>query len=643
MSPFSGGLATVAEVATAAEAGGVFTLTWLLVGLPLLGAAVLLLGGRRTDRWGHWLGVLMSGGSFVVAALLFFGLLGRGAEERTVTQHLFDWIAVGTFNVPFDLRVDQLSMTFVLLITGVGTLIHIYSVGYMSHDHDRRRFFAYLNLFVASMLLLVLANNYLLLYVGWEGVGLASYLLIGFWFYKDSAAVASKKAFVVNRVGDVGLSLAVMLMFVTFGSVTFDGVLTNAASASEPQLTWIGLALLLAACGKSAQFPLQSWLLDAMEGPTPVSALIHAATMVTAGVYLIARSNAIFDAAPTAQTAVVIIGAITLLMGAVIGCAKDDIKKALAGSTMSQIGYMILAAGLGPVGYVFAIFHLVTHGFFKATMFLGAGSVMHGMNDTVNMRRYGGLRAVMVVTWITFMAGYLAILGIPPFAGFFSKDKIIEAAFSVNTLTGLVTLLGAGITAFYMTRLVAMTFFGKARWEDDAHPHESPAIMTGPIAILAFLSTVAGFALAFNNGIEHWLEPVLGFKEPEIGIPVAALTAITLAVVLVGAALGWVLYARRSVPVVAPAGNLLTRAARADLYGDAFNEAVFMRPGQYLTRWLVWFDNRVVDGVVNGTAATIGGLSGRARRLQTGFTRSYALSMLGGAALVVFALVLVRL
>ena len=643
MSPFSGGLATVAEVATAAEAGGVFTLTWLLVGLPLLGAAVLLLGGRRADRWGHWLGVVMSGGSFVVAALLFFGLLGRGAQERTVTQYLFDWIVVGTFNVPFDLRIDQLSMTFVLLITGVGTLIHVYSVGYMSHDHDRRRFFAYLNLFVASMLLLVLANNYLLLYVGWEGVGLASYLLIGFWFGKDSAAVASKKAFVVNRVGDVGLSIAVMLMFVTFGSVTFDGVLTNAAGASESSLTWIGLALLLAACGKSAQFPLQSWLLDAMEGPTPVSALIHAATMVTAGVYLIARSNAIFDAAPTAQTAVVVVGAITLLMGAVIGCAKDDIKKALAGSTMSQIGYMILAAGLGPVGYVFAIFHLLTHGFFKATMFLGAGSVMHGMNDNVNMRRYGGLRTLMVVTWITFMAGYFAILGIPPFAGFFSKDKIIEAAFSVNILTGLVTLLGAGITAFYMTRLVAMTFFGEARWEDDAHPHESPAVMTVPIAVLAFLSTVGGFLLAFNSTIEHWLEPVLPFEEPVLGVPIAVLTVTTLLVVLVGAALGWVLYARRSVPVVAPAGNVLTRAARADLYGDAFNEAVFMRPGQYLTRWLVWFDNRVVDGAINGTAATIGGLSGRARRLQTGFTRSYALSMLGGAALVVLALVLVRL
>jgi NADH-quinone oxidoreductase subunit L len=550
---------------------------------------------------------------------------------------------VGTFDVPFDLRLDQLSMTFVLLITGVGTLIHIYSVGYMSHDHDRRRFFGYLNLFVASMLLLVLADNYLLLYVGWEGVGLASYLLIGFWYFKDSAAVASKKAFVVNRVGDVGLSLAIMLMFVTFGSVTFQGVLGSASQASESQLTWIGLALLLAACGKSAQFPLQSWLLDAMEGPTPVSALIHAATMVTAGVYLIVRSGAIFDAAPQARTAVIVIGAITLLMGAIIGCAKDDIKKALAGSTMSQIGYMILAAGLGPVGYAFAIFHLVVHGFFKADMFLGAGSVMHGMNDQVNMRRFGALRAVMMVTWITFACGWLAIMGIPPFSGFYSKDKIIEAAWSINPVAGLVTLVGAGITAFYMTRLFAMTFQGKARWTDDVHPHESPWIMMFPVSILALLSAVAGFFLAQGNAIENWLAPVTGFEEPELSFPAVYLQVGALVLVLIGAALAWIPYATRAVPEVAPAGNLLTRAARSDLYGDAVNEAVFMRPGQYLTRWLVWFDNRVVDGIVNGTAATIGGLSGRARRLQTGFARSYALSMLGGAVVVAAALVLVRL
>jgi NADH-quinone oxidoreductase subunit L len=643
VSPFSGAVTVAAEAITPAAASGVFTLTWLLIGLPLLGAAVLLLLGRRSDGWGHWLGVLASCASFAVAVALFFGLLGQGAESRTVTQHLFDWIAVGTFEVPVDLRLDQLSLTFVLLITGVGSLIHIYSVGYMSHDPERRKFFGYLNLFVASMLLLVLADNYLLLYVGWEGVGLASYLLIGFWFVKETAAVASKKAFIANRVGDVGLSLAIMLMFVTFGSVTFEGVLSEAGAASESTLTWIGLALLLAACGKSAQFPLQSWLLDAMEGPTPVSALIHAATMVTAGVYLIVRSGAIFDAAPTAQTVVIVVGAITLLMGAIIGCAKDDIKKALAGSTMSQIGYMILAAGLGPVGYAFAIFHLVVHGFFKADMFLGAGSVMHGMNDQVNMRRFGGLRTVMVATWITFGAGYLAILGIPPFSGFYSKDKIIEAAFSHNTLTGLVTLVGAGITAFYMTRLFAMTFHGARRWPDDAHPHESPAMMVGPIAVLALLSAIGGFVLNYNNALVNWLAPVTGEAEPELGVASWVLPVAALVLVLIGAALGWMLYDRRPVPEVAPAGNLLTRAARADLYGDAANEALLMRPGQYLTRLLVWFDHRVVDGVVNGVAATIGGLSGRSRRWQTGFARSYALSMLGGAALVAAALVLVRL
>ncbi len=644
MSPFSGAVHQAAEAAPVVmPASGVFSLTWLLVALPLAGAMVLLLAGRRSNAWGHWVGVLASTASFVVAVMLFFGLLGQSTGARTQKQHLFDWIAVGKFNVPFDLRLDQLSMTFVLLITGVGTLIHIYSVGYMSHDRERRRFFAYLNLFVAAMLLLVLADNYLLLYVGWEGVGLASYLLIGFWFFKETAAVASKKAFIANRVGDVGLSLAIMLMFFTFGSVTFDGVLTDPSRASSSSLTWIGLALLLAACGKSAQFPLQSWLLDAMEGPTPVSALIHAATMVTAGVYLIVRSGAIFNATPTAQTAVIVVGAITLLMGAVIGSAKDDIKKALAGSTMSQIGYMILAAGLGPVGYAFAIFHLVVHGFFKADMFLGAGSVMHGMNDQVNMRRFGALRAVMVATWITFGAGYLAILGIPPFAGFYSKDKIIEAAFSHNTLTGLVTLVGAGVTAFYMTRLFAMTFHGEKRWADDAHPHESPMIMIAPIAVLALLSAVGGLVLNYNNALVDWLTPVTGFEEPSLSVASWVVPVTALVLVLLGAALGWLLYDGRPVPQVAPAGNLLTRAARADLYGDAVNEAVLMRPGQYLTRWLVWFDNRVVDGVVNGTAATIGGLSGRARRLQTGFVRSYALSMLGGAALVALALVLVRL
>ena len=387
-----------------------------LIGLPLLGATVLLLGGRRTNAWGHFLAVAMSAGSFLLGAFLFIQMAGKSEEEREVGQHLFDWISVGAFQIPFGLHLDQLSIVFVLLITGVGTLIHIYSIGYMEHDPNRRRFFAYLNLFVAAMLLLVLADNYFLLYVGWEGVGLASYLLISFYQQKPSAATAGKKAFIVNRVGDVGLSLAIMLMFVTFGTVTFEGVDAAVASGSSSTVTWIGLALLLAACGKSAQFPLQSWLLDAMEGPTPVSALIHAATMVTAGVYLIVRAHAIFDLSETARTAVVIVGAITLLLGAFIGTAKDDIKKGLAGSTMSQIGYMVLAAGLGPVGYVFAIFHLLTHGMFKAGLFLGAGSVMHGMHDDVNMRHYGALRTMMKTTYATFGLGFLAIIGVPPFA-----------------------------------------------------------------------------------------------------------------------------------------------------------------------------------------------------------------------------------
>ena len=615
-----------------------------LIGLPLFGATVLLLGGRRTNSWGHYFAVAMSASAFFVGVSTFISMLGRSAEERAVETKLFDWISVGSFQVPFGLHVDQLSIAFVLLITGVGTLIHIYSIGYMSHDENRRKFFAYLNLFVAAMLLLVLANNYFLLYVGWEGVGLASYLLISFWQHKPSAAVAGKKAFVVNRVGDVGLSIAVMLMFVTFGTVTFDGVAAAADKADATSLKLIGFALLLAACGKSAQFPLQSWLLDAMEGPTPVSALIHAATMVTAGVYLIVRAHAIFDLSEAARTAVVVIGAITLLLGAFIGTAKDDIKKGLAGSTMSQIGYMILAAGLGPVGYAFAIFHLLTHGLFKAGLFLGAGSVMHGMHDDVNMRHYGALRNAMKVTYVTFGLGFLAIIGVPPFAGFWSKDEIIHAAFGQNMIIGLATLLGAGVTAFYMTRMMAMTFFGEARWEKDVHPHESPLVMTAPMMVLAVGSVFGGLGLKFLGNIDAWLEPVVGHGESEHSISNAVLIPITLAVVAAGASYAWITYGRRPVPVVAPVEvSLLTRAARNDAYGDAINEAVFMRPGLHLTRALVWFDSKGIDGFINGLAGLIAGLSAQGRKLQNGYTRTYALTMLGGAALIAFVLYLVRL
>ncbi|HEY3004075.1 MAG TPA: NADH-quinone oxidoreductase subunit L [Kribbellaceae bacterium] len=618
------------------------TLTWLLVAVPALSAAVLLLGGRRTDAWGHLLGCAAPLLSFVFGVVLFFQLLGRDGEQRHETVRLFEWFSVGSIHVDVSLLVDQLSILFVLLITGVGGLIHIYSIGYMAHDPRRRRFFAYLNLFVASMLLLVLAADYLLVFVGWEGVGLASYLLIGFWQHKHSAATAAKKAFVVNRVGDMGMSLAVMSMWTLFGSSSFAAVDAGAGKVSDTWATLLGLMLLLAACGKSAQVPLQSWLLDAMEGPTPVSALIHAATMVTAGVYLVTRSHAIYAKTDAASTAVVIVGAVTALAGAIIGCAKDDIKKALAGSTMSQIGYMMLAAGLGPAGYALAIFHLLTHGFFKANMFLGAGSVMHGMNDDVDMRHYGDLRKYMKVTFVTFAFGYLAILGIPPFSGFFSKDKIIEAAFADNTIVGCAALLGAGITAFYMSRLMLMTFFSEKRWADGVHPHESPAVMTWPLVILAALS-LGGGVLYLGHWIVDFLEPVVGHEEAEPPLSALVMTAITLAVVVAGGAVAVWRY-RADVPREAPVRvSPATTFARRDLYGDALNETVFMRPGQYLSRTLVWGDNRGVDGLVNGTAALFGGMSGRLRRVQTGFVRSYALSMVFGAALVVVALLAVRL
>jgi NADH-quinone oxidoreductase subunit L len=631
---------------------------WLLIALPLAGAAILLLSGRWSDPWGHLLGCATSLGSFAVGAVLFTNMLGRAGEERVVHEKLFSWVPVGELHVDFGLQLDQLSICFVLLITGVGSLIHIYSVGYMAEDRDRRRFFGYLNLFLSAMLLLVLADNYLGLYVGWEGVGLASYLLIGFWQHKPSAATAAKKAFVVNRVGDIGLAIALMVMFAYIGSISFEGVFAAAPELGEGTLNAIGLLLLLAACGKSAQVPLQSWLGDAMEGPTPVSALIHAATMVTAGVYLIVRSGPVFDLAPGAQLGVVVVGAVTLLFGAIIGCAKDDIKKALAASTMSQIGYMVLAAGLGPAGYAVAIMHLLTHGFFKAGLFLGAGSVMHAMDDEVNMRHYGGLRKLLPITFATFGLGYLAIIGVPPLAGFFSKDGIIEAALGAGGAKGIIlggaAILGAGITAFYMTRVMLMTFFGERRWKASAsattgemtepHPHESPKVMTWPMIVLAVGSVVSGGALAIGGTLEHWLEPVVGAHEAHHVVPAWVVTAVVLSVVAVGIAIAYWMYAQKTVPDTAPEEvSALTAAARRDLYGDAINEALLMKSGQVLTKDLVWIDNKGVDGATNGLAALVGRTSDGLRLVQTGFARSYALSMLAGAALVVAVILAVQL
>ena len=648
-------------------ATGPAALAWLLIAVPAAGAAVLLLAGRACDRWGHLLGLLAS----LVSACLGLGILaqvlGLPPAERTMVVSLWRWFGAGDLDVRIGLRVDPLSLTFVALVTFVGFLIHVYSVAYMAHDRDRRRFFAYLNLFIAAMLTLVLGDSYIVLFVGWEGVGLASYLLIGFWntadadapqavrFTSRQNATAAKKAFIMNRVGDVGLLLAMMAMISQVGSVSFISVLPAAqyGALSTGWLTAIGFFLLLAACGKSAQFPLQAWLGDAMAGPTPVSALIHAATMVTAGVYLMVRSGAVYQAAPDAQLAVAVVGAVTLVLGAVIGSAKDDMKKVLAASTMSQIGYMMLGAGLGPVGYAFAIFHLLTHGFFKAQLFLGAGSVMHAMGDQVDMRRFGALAGAMRITWATMGIGWLAILGVPPFSGFWSKDRIIEAAFTGEGvrpwILGGVALVGAGLTAFYMSRLFFMIFHGRARWttekdiEGAVHPHESGWLMTAPLIILSVFSLGLGGLLSMDDAFVTWLEPVTGHAEHgEPVLPATTIMGATLALVLIGVLVAWLMYARRPVPTVVQTGTALVRAARRDMYQDAINEGLAMRPGQGLVIAAAASDRYVVDGAVEGLAKGAAGAGRLVRRTENGYVRSYAGYMLAGTVLALIAVLASR-
>ncbi|WP_425571683.1 NADH-quinone oxidoreductase subunit L [Pseudonocardia tropica] len=647
-------MVTVLLAQAAPQATGAASLAWLLIALPAAGALVLFLAGRRADAWGHWLGVATVVGAFVVGVTIFLQTLGLPADERLREQSLWSWMSSGALEVDFGLRIDTLSLTFVLLITGVGALIHLYSVGYMSHDPNRRRFFAQLNLFVAAMLVLVLGNNFVMLYLGWEGVGLASYLLIGFYQDRPSAATAAKKAFLMNRVGDVGLAIAIFLLWLELGTLQYTEVFARIGEVGGGTVLAITLLLLLGACGKSGQFPLQSWLPDAMEGPTPVSALIHAATMVTAGVYLIARASPIYNLSETGRLVVAVIGVITLMIGAIIGCAYDDIKKVLAYSTVSQIGYMILAVGLGPAGYALGILHLLTHGFFKAGLFLGAGSVMHAMNDDVDMRRFGGLWRKMPVTFVTFGLGYLALIGFPFLSGYFSKDAIIEAAFAQEGWQGWVfgglATLAAGLTAFYMTRLMIMTFFGAERWRTvqstdgrDYHPHESPATMTVPMIVLAVGSVFGGGVL--YGMIPEWLAPVVGERlELEGGaLPHAVIPWLVVGVSLLGVLAGYLFVGRSPVPVERPQRvSPVVAAARADLGANAFNEAFIERPGIVLTRALAWFDDRGIDGAVNGTASAFGGGSSRLRRLQTGFVRSYALSMLGGAVIVVAAMLAVR-
>jgi NADH-quinone oxidoreductase subunit L len=633
-------------------AEGTALYAWLLVVLPAFGALVLLAGGRRTNAWGHLLGCATVLTSFVYGVVLFTDWLSLDAAERTRELGTGTWFAINSLQVSYGLRLDPLSLTFVLLITGVGGLIHLYAIGYMEHDPGRRRFFGYFNLFIAAMLILVLANNFVTLYLGWEGVGLASYLLIGWYQNRPSAATAAKKAFLMNRVGDVGLAIAIFLIWRSLGTVQFSEVFARTGEIGGPTLLAITLLLLLGACGKSGQFPLQAWLPDAMEGPTPVSALIHAATMVTAGVYLIARCSPLYNLSPTGRLAVAAVGTITLLIGSIIGCAYDDIKKVLAYSTVSQIGYMILAVGLGPAGYALGIVHLLTHGFFKAVLFLGAGAVMHGMHDEIDMRRMGGLAKHLPITFAVFSTGYLALIGFPFLSGYYSKDAIIEAAFGLGgagVFFGVIALLAAGLTAFYMTRLMLMTFFGAERWRnlrspegEEYHPHECPPVMWVPMVPLAIGSLIAGYFLASGERLARWLEPSVGALAPvEAAIPAPAVAALAVLVSAVGVLVAWLIIGRNPVPVVKPEPvSLPVAAARADLYANAINETVIARPGTWLTRALVFVDNKGIDGIVNGTAALLGGTSGRLRRLQTGFVRSYALGMLGGGV-VVLALLLV--
>ncbi|USR80206.1 NADH-quinone oxidoreductase subunit L [Arcanobacterium pinnipediorum] len=629
-------------VAQVGQATGAASTVWLAVAIPLISCGILLILGRRADSWGHWLATLASASSFVVGLAATLELLNMDAANRVVETTLYTWVPAGELAVDFGTRTDPLSMTFVLLVTFVGTLIHIYSVSYMEHDSDRRRFFAYLNLFVAAMLLLVLGNSYLVLFFGWEGVGLASYLLISFWNHVPAYATAGKKAFVMNRIGDLGMLIAMMSMVATFGSVAFSDIAARAQTLSPATATFIGIFLLVAACGKSAQFPLQAWLGDAMAGPTPVSALIHAATMVTAGVYLMVRSGVIYAVSPTASLIVSIIGLITLVFGAVVGAAKDDMKKVLAASTMSQIGYMMLAATMGPVGAAFAIFHLLTHGFFKANMFLGAGAVMHAMSDEVNIRGFGGLGRHMKITFVTFLTGYLAIIGFPFLSGYFSKDKIIEVAFSGEGIQpwvfGPITVLVAGLTAFYMSRVFFAIFLGKERWDhDEKHPHDPSPLMWVPMTILALGSLGLGAVLNYT-GFLGWLEPAIGQgHHPHPVIPIWAITVLTLAVVAIGVGLAWKMYVVSDMPKLAPQSNALVRAARVDLYQDAFNENLVMKPGIAITAGTEAADQMIVDGGFEGLARGARSSGTLIGKLQTGYVRTYASWITVG---VVLALVL---
>jgi NADH-quinone oxidoreductase subunit L len=610
-------------------------LVWLIPALPLAGFLLLLVLGRRFgEPAAGWVATLACGGAFAATLVVFAAMLAEDEHHRTHVYDLFDWFHVGGFDVKMGFLADPLSITMALFVTGVGTLIHLYSIGYMHGDEGFSKYFVYLNLFVFSMLMLVLGSNMLVTFLGWEGVGACSYLLISFWFSKEANASAGKKAFITNRIGDWGFMTAMFLAFATVGSLDYSVVLERAPEIAPVTATAIALLLFVGACGKSAQLPLYVWLPDAMAGPTPVSALIHAATMVTSGVYLMTRVNPIlaqgYDWAPDV---IAWVGVITALFAATIAVAQNDIKKILAYSTVSQLGYMFLAVGVG--AYVAAIFHMVTHAFFKALLFLGSGSVIHGMHEEQDVQRMGGLRKYMPITAATFIVGWLAIAGVPPFSGFWSKDEILLFAYDANPALWAIGLATALLTAFYMSRQVFLVFFGEERFEREGdhavHPHESPWLMTVPLVVLAGLAIVGGLLqLPFTEDVkflEEWLHPVIGENEAVIDVATGTkvgLAAIAVITGLVGIFLAARVYLQRRTEPVEP------EVLAEGWYYDRSITAFMGGPGRQGFEAVATFDAEVVDGAVNGVATVVRGSGKGLRVLQTGFVRSYALGVAVG-------------
>ncbi len=632
-------------------------LVWLIPALPLAGFAVLLLAGPRLgEPRAGWLATAASAGSFLFTLITFGGLLGLdstpggagGRGGRWFTSTLFEWMPIGGLEVDAALLVDPLSMTMALFVTGVGTLIHLYSVGYMHGDPKYSKFFLYLNLFLFSMLMLVLGENLVVTFLGWEGVGTCSYLLISFWHERSTAATAGKKAFVTNRIGDFGFMVATFLLWTTLGTVSYAdleglGLGSRASELAGGTATAVSLLLLLAAAGKSAQLPLYVWLPDAMEGPTPVSAMVHAATMVTAGVYLLVRLNPVLDASDWALPVIAIVGAATALFAALAAVAQHDIKRVLAYSTVSQLGYMFLAIGSG--AYVAAIFHVVTHAFFKGLLFLGSGSVIHGLGDEQDMRRMGALRAVMPVTAVTFIVGWLAIAGVPPLSGFWSKDEILLAAWEqpdIGPLLWVVGLVTALLTAYYMSRQTILVFFGGQRWDDDVHPHESPATMTLPLVLLAGAAAIGGIMNLPLVGdwlvLEHFLDPVLAHPHHFTS---GTGTKLALALVAVVAALGGIAFAIRAwLQARIPTDRLEPALLENVFYFDSTISNFVGGPGTKAFEAAATADRRFVDGAVNGVARLVRMLGEAVRPLQSGYLRHYASGVAVGAVILVIWLAL---